>query len=84
MENKPVRHASFEALGFICEEIPTYLQSKSNPILNAISTGMKKEEADPAIKEAATTALRNSLEFARGNFANPVCCPQNTHLSIHP
>jgi importin subunit beta-1 len=64
----PLKSASFEALGYVCEEVPKNLQVFSNQILNAIATGMRKEETNAEIKLAATRALANSLDFAKDNF----------------
>jgi importin subunit beta-1 len=71
------KQASYEALGYVCEECPSYLEKQpgaSNMILNAIQAGMDTKETNPAIKLAATVALRHSLEFARTNFAKPTEC----------
>lgn len=65
----PLKEASFEALGYICEECPEPLQDKSPMILNAIGHGMRDEQKNNAIKLAATKALANSLEFVKANFA---------------
>jgi len=62
------KESSFETLGYICEEIPSSLQTKSNQILTAISMGMRKEEINASIKLAATHALANSLEFVKTNM----------------
>lgn len=66
-----LRQASFETLGYVCEEVPDRLQDKSSLILNAISTGMKSDEQNDDIKFAATTALKNALDFVRANMNNP-------------
>lgn len=70
-QNQDLRQASFEALGYVCEECPQHLQDHSNSILNAISSGLAVEQKNDAIKLAATVALLNSLEFVKNNFANP-------------
>lgn len=68
-ENQNLRQASFEALGYVCEEVdPDYLKEKSNTILNAIAVGFNKTETDPTVRLAAVVALLNSLEFVRKNF----------------
>lgn len=64
------KQASFEALGFVCEECRQFIQDKSSQILNAIAVGMYKDQTNNAIKLAATNALSNSLDFVRNNFAN--------------
>lgn len=66
-----LRHSSFEALGYVCEECPTALQAQSNNVLRAIHNGMRKEEQNMDIKFAATKALENALEFVKGNMENP-------------
>jgi len=44
-ENQHLRQASFEALGYVCEEVdPEFLKEKSNTILNAIAVGFNKTE----------------------------------------
>lgn len=66
---EPVRQATLEALGYICQDIePEVLQSQSNQILTAIVHGMKKDEPSENVRVAATNALLNSLEFTRANF----------------
>ena len=49
-------------------QLPDGLQDKSSAILTAISTAMRKEETNNAIKLAATQALGNALESVRKNF----------------
>jgi len=66
-QNPHLREASFETLGYLCEELPDYLKDKSGHILNAISSGMRPEESN-AIKLVATQALANSLDFAKDNM----------------
>lgn len=66
-----VKEASLEAVGYICQDIdPEILQTKSNEILTAIVSGMKKEEPSNHVRLAATNALLNSLEFTKANFDN--------------
>jgi importin subunit beta-1 len=67
--NADLRQSSFEALGFLCEKTGQLLSAHSNSILNAIHSGMRPEEADPQIKYAATSCLRNCIDFVRDNFS---------------
>ena len=46
-------------------------QEQVNSVLTAIVQGIRKDEADPAVRLAATLALQNALEFAETNFENP-------------
>jgi hypothetical protein len=41
-----------------------------NMILTAVVQGMRKEEASPDVRLAATRALSNAVEFAAHNFDN--------------
>lgn len=72
--NQFVRQASFQSLGYVCEEVSEdeaaaeILQEQSSHILNAIAMGMKVEETNDDIKIAATNALKNSMEFVRNNM----------------
>lgn len=64
------KEASFEALGYICEQVPEHLNTKSTIVLNAIATGMDKSQTNNSIKLAATNALSNSMAFTTQNFMN--------------
>jgi len=67
----PVREASLEALGYICQDIDSdVLIPQSNVILTALVYGMRKEETNDNVRLAATTAMLNSLEFTKNNFQN--------------
>lgn len=60
---------------YVCEELGAmkddYLeQEQVNSILTAVAQGMRREEANAAVRLAATTALYNALEFAHTNFDN--------------
>uniref|UniRef100_A0A914HA48 Importin N-terminal domain-containing protein n=1 Tax=Globodera rostochiensis TaxID=31243 RepID=A0A914HA48_GLORO len=67
--NNPIlREASLEALGYICQDLPEL--QRAGPILTAIVHGMRDEETSNYVRLAATTALLNSLEFAKHNFEN--------------
>lgn len=64
-----MKESSLEAIGYICQDIePEILQTQSNEILTAIVHGMKKEEPSNHVRNAATNALLNSLEFTKANF----------------
>lgn len=64
-----MRESSLEAIGYICQDIdPEILCAQSNEILTAIVHGMKKEEPSNHVRNAATNALLNSLEFTKANF----------------
>ncbi|VDD79992.1 unnamed protein product [Mesocestoides corti] len=64
-----VKHATLEAIGYICQDIdPFILSNQSSEILTAIIFGMKKEEPSDLVKLAATNALLNSLEFTKHHF----------------
>eukprot|EP00474_Spongospora_subterranea_P008852 CRZ09310.1 hypothetical protein [Spongospora subterranea] len=63
-----LKQSTFETLGYVCEECPDQLQGSSGAILNAISQGMMDAETNQNVKLAATSALANSLEFAKNNM----------------
>lgn len=64
-----MKESCLEAIGYICQDIdPEILQTQSNSILTAIVHGMKKEEPSNHVRNAATNALLNSLEFTKANF----------------
>lgn len=64
-----MKESCLEAIGYICQDIdPEILQTQSNEILTAIVHGMKKEETSNNVRNAATNALLNSLEFTKANF----------------
>ena len=68
------KQASLTAIGFICEtddlDLRESLQHHSNAILTAVIQGARKEEHNPDVRDAAITALSDSLEFVRSNFEN--------------
>jgi importin subunit beta-1 len=68
------KQASLTAIGFICEtddvDLRESLQHHSNAILTAVIQGARKEEPNPEVRDAAITALSDSLEFVRSNFEN--------------
>ncbi|KAK4504871.1 hypothetical protein PRZ48_002834 [Zasmidium cellare] len=68
------KQASLTTIGFICEaddqDLRDSLAQHSNAILTAVVQGARKEEANSDIRNAAITALGDSLEFVRVNFEN--------------
>lgn len=68
------KQASLTTIGFICEaddqDLRDSLAQHSNAILTAVVQGARKEEANGDIRNAAITALGDSLEFVRVNFEN--------------
>ncbi|KIW04872.1 hypothetical protein, variant [Verruconis gallopava] len=68
------KQASLTAIGFICEtddvDLRESLQHHSNAILTAVIQGARKEEPNNDVRDAAITALSDSLEFVRSNFEN--------------
>lgn len=68
------KQSSLTAIGFICEsddqDLRDSLAQHSNAILTAVVQGARKEEPNNDIRNAAITALGDSLEFVRTNFEN--------------
>lgn len=68
------KQASLTTIGFICEtedlELREKLTQHSNAILTAVVQGARKEEPNLEVRNAAITALGDSLEFVRSNFEN--------------
>ncbi|KXT12569.1 hypothetical protein AC579_2091 [Pseudocercospora musae] len=68
------KQSSLTTIGFICEtedqDLRDSLAQHSNAILTAVVQGARKEEANNDIRNAAITALGDSLEFVRTNFEN--------------
>ncbi|KAL2356972.1 armadillo-type protein [Cryomyces antarcticus] len=68
------KQASLTTIGFICEtddeDLRMSLAQHSNAILTAVVQGARKEEASNDVRNAAITALGDSLEFVRTNFDN--------------
>lgn len=68
------KQSSLTAIGFICEtedqDLRDSLAQHSNAILTAVVQGARKEEQNNDIRNAAITALGDSLEFVRTNFEN--------------
>ena len=69
-----LKQASLTSIGFICETEDSNLRDSlvthSNSILTAVVQGARKEEANVDVRNAAITALSDSLEFVRTNFEN--------------
>ena len=68
------KQSSLTAIGFVCEtedqDLRESLAQHSNAILTAVVQGARKEEPNNDIRNAAITALGDSLEFVRTNFEN--------------
>jgi importin subunit beta-1 len=68
------KQASLTTIGFICEtddpDLRDSLVQHSNAILTAVVQGARKEEPNDDVRNAAITALGDSLEFVRSNFEN--------------
>ncbi|KAI9814209.1 MAG: karyopherin beta [Pycnora praestabilis] len=69
-----LKQASLTTIGFICEtddaDLRDSLTQHSNAILTAVVQGARKEEANADVRNAAISALGDSLEFVRTNFDN--------------
>ncbi|KAK0943870.1 karyopherin Kap95 [Friedmanniomyces endolithicus] len=72
--NPRTKQSSLTTIGFICEsedqDLRDSLAAHSNAILTAVVQGARKEESNNDIRNAAITALGDSLEFVRTNFEN--------------
>ncbi|TKA63899.1 hypothetical protein B0A55_10942 [Friedmanniomyces simplex] len=72
--NPQTKQSSLTTIGFICEsedqDLRDSLAQHSNAILTAVVQGARKEEPNNDIRNAAITALGESLEFVRTNFEN--------------
>lgn len=68
------KQASLTTIGFICEtedqDLREKLSEHSNAILTAVVQGARKEEPNQDVRNAAISALGDSLEFVRSNFEN--------------
>ena len=66
------KQSSLVCIGFICEtedqDLRDSLAQHSNAILTAVVQGARKEEPNNDVRNAAITALGDSLEFVRTNF----------------
>ncbi len=68
-----LRQASLETLGYICEDIDAdTLKAEANLILTALIHGMRAHEPSAIVRQTATRALINALEFVGDNFATKV------------
>lgn len=69
-----LKQASLTTIGFICETEDVTLRDSlvqhSNSILTAVVQGARKEEGNLEVRNAAVTALSDSLEFVKTNFDN--------------
>ncbi|KAK3634299.1 karyopherin Kap95 [Elasticomyces elasticus] len=72
--NPQTKQSSLTTIGFICEsedqDLRDSLAQHSNAILTAVVQGARKEESNNDIRNAAMSALGDSLEFVRTNFEN--------------
>ena len=68
------KQSSLATIGYICDtednDLRDSLAQHSNAILTAVVQGARKEETNPEVRNAAITALSDSLEFVRTNFEN--------------
>ncbi|KAF2715719.1 importin subunit beta-1 [Pleomassaria siparia CBS 279.74] len=68
------KQASLTTIGYICDtddvELREALQHHSNAILTAVVQGARKEETNNDVRNAAISALSDSVEFVRSNFEN--------------
>jgi importin subunit beta-1 len=65
-----LRRASLEALGYICEEslLASVLESVAGEIISSVVHGLGSGEPSAGVRQAAATALLNSLTFLRGRL----------------
>lgn len=69
LSTQGLRRASLEALGYICEEgLGSVLESAAGEILSAVVHGLGSREPSPSVRQAAATALLNSLDFLRNRL----------------
>ncbi|KAF2641883.1 importin subunit beta-1 [Massarina eburnea CBS 473.64] len=68
------KQASLTTIGFICDtddvDLRDALARHSNAILTAVVQGARKEETNKDVRNAAISALGDSIEFVRSNFEN--------------
>ncbi|KAF2860229.1 ARM repeat-containing protein [Piedraia hortae CBS 480.64] len=73
-DSDATKQSSLVAMGFICEsddqDLRESLAQHSNAILTAVVQGARKEEPNQDARNAAISALGDSLEFVRSNFEN--------------
>lgn len=69
-----LKQASLVTIGFICEsqdpELRDSLAAHSNAILTAVVQGARREEPNLDVRNAAITALSDSVDFVRSNMDN--------------
>lgn len=69
-----LKQASLTTIGFICEsqdpELRESLVAHSNAILTAVVQGARREEPNMDVRNAAITALGDSVDFVRTNMDN--------------
>lgn len=69
-----LKQASLITIGFICEsqdpELREGLAAHSNAILTAVVQGARREEPNMDVRNAAITALGDSIDFVRSNMEN--------------
>lgn len=69
-----LKQASLITIGFICEsqdpELRESLAAHSNAILTAVVQGARREESNMDVRNAAITALGDSIDFVRSNMDN--------------
>lgn len=69
-----LKQASLITIGFICEsqdpELRESLAAHSNAILTAVVQGARRDEPNPDVRNAAITALSDSIDFVRSNMDN--------------
>ena len=69
-----LKQASLITIGFICEsqdpELRESLAAQSNAILTAVVQGARREEPNMDVRNAAMTALGDSIDFVRTNMDN--------------
>jgi hypothetical protein len=63
--NNDVKEASFQALGYVCEECAASLQEQSNIVLTLIAKGMHKDQISPASNLPPQPLLRIVLISSR-------------------
>ncbi|BDD57404.1 karyopherin beta [Monascus purpureus] len=69
-----LKQSSLVTIGFICEsqdpELRESLSAHSNAILTAVVQGARREEPNMDVRNAAITALSDSIDFVRSNMDN--------------
>ncbi|EYE98937.1 karyopherin beta [Aspergillus ruber CBS 135680] len=69
-----LKQASLITIGYVCEsqdpELRESLAAQSNAILTAVVQGARREEPNMDVRNAAITALGDSIDFVRTNMDN--------------